>query len=293
MDTSRPVPEGEAAPDVVVEPPVPERPVGDATEVAPPKPEPREEPAAPPQEREREEVSLVAESAENVADLMEAWVAEVKDKQVPEARRRVLAWRLVKLEQGLQRAHLKPDHVKIAEAESGVLGFYVPESEDIYLTPEGLGDAEHYDEILVHEQAHASGLADEGAAQLETRRKVASARRGIYLGEQLKVEQRFDVPDLLKRYSIDRPDKLVAWYLEEELAHGWESWGSDLETHLETENRPAFRSALGKATHHAVEGLADDLVKILPRLAEEYGTPREIEEAGYQALEKLYRDREA
>jgi len=170
----------------------------------------------------RESGPEARESAESVDVLMTQWHEEYSADETPDDRKRELAWRMLKLEQALRTAGLKAADVKIAELEPGTLGFYIPATDELFITPEGLGDPEHYTEVLYHEKTHKEGILDEGLAQSVTLRHVAGARHAIYEAEQLRIERAFDVPELIKRYDIDDPEAFVRYFLEQEAADRWQ-----------------------------------------------------------------------
>lgn len=196
-----------------------------------PEPRPAPEGTGAEEEPQAETVQeeVVRESAESVAELLDQWREEYQTTKDGE-RKRELAYRMVQLDLALGSAKLRPEQVKIAEAHSGVLGFYQPDSRDIFFTPEGLDlPAEHYRDVLIHESTHAGKITghrilDEGLTQLETERHIGTPLRGIYESEKKKVEKAFGggVPDAMELYDFENPGELVKFYLETAWHDRWE-----------------------------------------------------------------------
>lgn len=209
--------------------PVPEPKAGVEDE---PAAEPRadaREPAAGSREQLAAEAEPRLESAKTVGELLDQWAEEYETTDDHD-RKRELAYRLVQMNLALGLSRLHPDEVKIRENATGALGFYVPGTREVAITPQGLElPAWHYRDVLVHEAVHAGKITghrvlDEGLAQEQTRRRVQGAMRGIYEHEQRQAEKAFEgrhLVEALEQYDFEKPEELVTYYLETEWADRW------------------------------------------------------------------------
>lgn len=217
-----------------------------------------------------EQKKEVRESAESVEELLTQWHEEYTVSETPDDRKRELAWRMLKLEQALRIAGLKAADVKIAELEPGTLGFYIPATDELFLTPEGLGDPEHYTEVLYHEKTHKEGILDEGLAQIVTLQHVSGARHAIYEAEQLRITRTFDVPELIERYDIDDADAFVTYFLEQEAVDRWEhAWRKKAEHETLSPEEGRRREQLHHLLREDIKKIEETFEKALPSLYEE------------------------
>ncbi|MFA6410348.1 MAG: hypothetical protein WCW26_02115 [Candidatus Buchananbacteria bacterium] len=170
-----------------------------------------------------------AESAETIKELVDWW-AEEYETTTDEAKKRELAYKIVKMESALGLANLTADKVKIKEDEEGTLGLYDPETGELAMTWDGLNlPPEHFADVLVHEAAHSGDLTghrimDEGMAEWKTVHGLPGAMQGIYVKERRLATEAFDpanMAEAVKKYDYDAPAKLAKFYLEIELEYLW------------------------------------------------------------------------
>lgn len=270
---------------------------GRATEVAPPEPTPGK-----PETQETAE-ELVAESPQSVRELLDQWAESYKNPETPADEKGRLAYRLVQMEVGLRLAHVKAEDVKIAEAASGVLGFYQPASRELAITPAGLElPPSHYRDVLVHEAVHAGKITgrrilDEGMAQRLTERTVASPMPGIYSGEQHRAEAAFgsgaEMVDVLDKYDFDHPEKLVEPFLEETWHERWDTIAKQLAdeplAHTQRERGRLFDRMFADENGDATK-LTRLLEKGAPELFEKFGGRYKVLDVQKKAFEELYED---
>lgn len=177
------------------------------------------------------------ESVDTVRQLMDAWRDEYE--QTDDGKRKSeLAYRMVRMDMACQAANLSPDEVKIREAESGVLGFYVPSTGEIAITTGGLAlDAEHYQDVLKHESTHAGKMnvhriSDEGLTQHNVERGGGATLHDIYPQEMKKAEETFEkigIPKALELYNFDKPGELIDYWLSVEWNDEWKNkWQAEL-----------------------------------------------------------------
>lgn len=233
------------------------------------------------------------ESALTVRELLDGWRAEY-DLSQDRGRKEELAYRMVKLAEALASANLQAEAVRIRESEPNVLGFFVPSTGQVAMTPAGLEwPAEHYRDVLVHEASHAgqktdTQVADEGPAQLLTRRSVPGAVRGIYETEQRATQRAFDTVGLtraLEAYDFDDPAELLNLYLEVEWQDAWrERFRSELR---DDERRQSPRGRRDLLEHGAVQAWTERLRRQL-----EAAVPRLLERAEQQGFDLDERHRE-
>lgn len=235
------------------------------------------------------------ESVDTVRELLDAWKLEYD--QADGDRKAELAYRIVKLGEAVTFAGLSADRVYIREDEAGVLGFYLPDTGEIAITPQGLDlPPEHFQEVLVHEATHAGittgkQIHDEGLTQIVTRQRVSNSMSGIYESEQRDAHEAFGAVGLkrvIDEYDFDHPTELIELYLETEWREGWESrWRTTAEPDaLATpERRKAF---LEGEAREWVERIEEAFEKAAPRLldkAERLGFDFAV--AHRKALEQL------
>lgn len=215
------------------------------------------------------------ESASNVQELLDAW--HIEYEQADDDRKQELAYRIIKLGEAVTFAGLTADQVHIREAEPGVLGFYVPDSGEIAMTPAGLElPPEHFRDVLVHEATHAGittgkEIADEGLTQVVTRTKVAGAMHGIYETEQRDTQATFDtvgVRHVIDRYDFERPAELIDLYLQTEWAEAWaEEWAAEVGPEAIT-TTTGRRALIEGPAREWVERLEEALEQAAPRLVD-------------------------
>ncbi|MCX6785373.1 MAG: hypothetical protein NTZ18_00795 [Candidatus Komeilibacteria bacterium] len=178
-----------------------------------------------------QEISL--ESAENVAELLNLWLKESQETE-DQGEKSELAYCLIKMKMALGLAKLNPEEVKIKDydAGTGTLGYYLPSSGEVGITPEGLNlPPEHFADVLVHEAEHKGTVTagrrifDEGFTELLTKKLVPNALTGYYTAEKtkaLKVFNETEMAEALKKYDFDKPMVLVAYYLGTEWKDRWD-----------------------------------------------------------------------
>lgn len=234
-------------------------------------PERPKKPETPPASTARAENIEQEPPAENLAELLERWEQEIKETK-DGARKQDLVYRSVKLRLALSVCGLRAEDVKIAEAEPGVLAFYVPSANDVYFTPQGLElDANDYPHILYHELMHKQGAHDEGLAEALTVHRMGSMP-GIYESEQRALDKTFgDLASVKEHYDIHNPRNLVEMYLDEEAKRLWKDSQHLFEEKKRRQNVKSIvrRNQLFKDLF----GEKMDLLKVhfekaLPRLAE-------------------------
>lgn len=197
--------------------------------------------------KDKEEINLVRESVSTVSELLESWKKEyvesyetavsVEDK----LKRQELGYRITNMEIALGLSRLKASDVKIAEAETGVLGFYTATGE-VFITPPGIRmDSKHYEEILVHESVHKGTMTggkeilDEGITQNKTKKIVSTAIKDVYEKEQAQTTEAFGktgIDEAVEKYDIGDPGVLASYFLEVEIK---DRWYLDLKTEFEKE----------------------------------------------------------
>ncbi len=210
------------------------------------------------------------ESIDTVDQLLDAWKAEY-DQSEDGDRKHELAYRLVKMGEALSASGLRANEVTIRESEPGVLGFFVPATGEIAMTPAGLNlPAEHFKDVLVHEVTHKKGISDEGLTQIITRQEVSGAMHGIYESEQKQVNETFnklDIASVIDAYDFDHPKELLELYLEVE----WQDeWKNTLATDLADDPRRLTDSGRKKIIEGQLKDwtamLDENLEKAVPRL---------------------------
>lgn len=175
------------------------------------------------------------ESAETVAELLDAWKADYE--QAEGDQKQELAYRIVKLGEAISFSGLQASDVKIRESEPGVLGFYVPSTGEVAITPAGLAlPPEHFAHVLVHEATHAGVtlgklIGDEGLTEIATKQKISNAMHGIYEQQQGDVRASFStlgINRVLEVYDFDKPRELLELYLQTEWADQWKNkWSQE------------------------------------------------------------------
>ncbi len=207
-----------------------------------------------------EDKEMIRES-NNVADLLDSWQQEyqqIDDKD--EDRKNELAYRMLRMEMALGAAKLDAKSVKIREdGDYGTLGFYLPSTGEIVITPQGLElPPAHFADVFVHESIHAGRktggrrIFDEGVAEMLTGKMLPHAKEGFYEAEQRRVEHTFgaeEIPRVLKLYDIDSPTNLVNRYLAVELK---DRWDKELKG-----KQPEAAADEGKFLGQAVKNMAD------------------------------------
>ena len=246
------------------EPPVPE--VPEIPEIPPDQPEPNAE------------TEPLRESIDTVAQMMEHWREQYDHAEGPE--KQELAHRLVRMGEALALSGLHADQVKIRETTPGILGFYLPATGEIAITPAGLSlPAEHFQDVLVHEATHAGittrkEIGDEGLAQIVTINKVSGAMPGIYESEQASAREAFagiGLDRVLDKYDFDRPAELIELYLQTEWHDAWRD-------HWQTEVGEQSEISTGAERQELLEDKMKDWVERLEKTFEE-AAPRLFEKA--------------
>lgn len=210
------------------------------------------------------------ESVETVGELLDAWKAEY-DQTDDGERKRELAYRLVKMAEALSASGLNAVDVTIRESEPGVLGFYVPATGEIAMTPAGLDlPAEHFKDVLVHESIHAEGISDEGLTQRETERRVHGAMSGIYPDERAETVETFkkmDFESVLEAYDFKNPQELIELYLEVEWHDARrDKWQDELGQRQEIASVEGRQELLDHELKDWVDRLEENFNKAAPRL---------------------------
>lgn len=223
------------------------------------------------------EAEPLRESIDTVRQLLDSWKQEYDQTESGE-RKSELAYQIVKMGEALTAATLNADEVKIRETEPGVLGFYVPSTGEIAITPAGLSlPAEHFKDVLVHEATHAGKMtgkriSDEGLAQLQTRQRVGGAMHGIYETEQKQASQTFarvGVSRVLEEYDFDRPAELIQLYLETEWQDAWKNqWSAKIGNDPTIKTEGGRKELLQGEMKDWSEKLEKDFKDAAPRLLE-------------------------
>ncbi len=235
-------------------------------EVAPPEDGQPEIPETPEAEPRRE-------SVENVQELLDNWAVMYEEAEGGE--KQELAYKIIRLGEALSASGLSANSVKIQESESGVLGFYVPASGEISITPEGLSlPPEHFKDVLVHEATHAGittgrEVADEGLTQIITERKVSGAMSGIYESEQAEAQEGFKgvgIEQVIDTYDFQKPNELLDLYLKTEWEDAWKNeWEKKL-SEVDLSTPEARREQLDGPLKEWLDRLEQALEDSAPRL---------------------------
>ncbi len=234
-------------------------------------------PAPPPDDEQGAgiEQEPARESAETVRQLLDDWAESYKNAEGDA--KQELAYKIMRMGQALTASGLRPEEVKIQEAENGVLAFYNPATGKTAITPEGLGlPPEHYEDTLVHEATHAGittgkRVMDEGLTEIITRQRVSGAMGGVYESEQRQAQSSFSnlgINRVIDTYDFERPSELLELYWGTEWEDAWnhrwqnELAGVDLST-------PAARHAeLDGSMRQWREQLEKAVADAAPRLLE-------------------------
>lgn len=179
-----------------------------------------------------EDQETILESAQDCRQLLDAWAGEFKDPRTPSDEKGDLAYEIIQLSQAIQQARMRPEQLKIRQAEPGVLGLYDPSHKEPAMTVEGLELPPHrFKNVTMHEAVHMGKFTagheihDEGLTQVKTEQLVPDHMHGVYEDEVRKVKKAFDkvgIDAMIEAYDFKDPDFLAREYLKRLWPDLWE-----------------------------------------------------------------------
>lgn len=218
---------------------------------------------------------------ETIQELLDLWRHEYE--LASGEQKQELAYRIIKMGEAIDAAHLQADQILIKSNDAGIAGFFDRSTGEVAITPEGIGlPADHYKGVLVHEATHAGkitgrGISDEGLTELITQRVTAVGGEGIYEQERAQTNTTFkhlSIDTVIDAYDFQNPAELLNLYFATEWKIGCNNELQSLitpEMIIRPEARPEFINGPAKDWVQKKEQALQDAAPRLLAEAEQQG----------------------
>lgn len=211
---------------------------------------------------------------QTVAEFLEE-LEGIRDETEDEKTKNLLTFQIAKIQLGLMAAELKLDEIKVGPLGKGVIGVFNTQNKEITISKELLLDFNTDSKLIelvgTHEGFHKGiyrykPIADEGLTEEAAERKVGK-RTEIYRAKRTAAKKIWEdegFVEILKKYDIEAPKKLVKFYLHTGIEH---ELSSKIEAYKKEKAQNKKEQKLVNLEKE-VEGLSKKLEKKFKRGAE-------------------------